>query len=191
MTQYLARRISTQEIEYGVGRPDPESFIGPVGSPPVAEDGVELIYWQGVIPFGQGGPSCKLVWSGTNPVWIETHSLDALKIRKAQEINQARYAANQSYFEFAGKQIACDAVSMLDIQSANAEIALTREMPSTWPGGWKAVDNTYVAIPDVAAWTEFVKAMVARGTAHFQHAQLLKQRLATASTPEEVVAITW
>jgi len=192
MTQYIAIRNSTQEIEYGMGMRDEEDFSGPPSPPPVAEEGTTLVAWQGIIPFNKGvSPSCKLIWNGEAPEWTETASLEEIKALKNAEINLARGAANQSYFEFAGKQIACDAVSMLDIQSTNAEIALTREMPSTWPGAWKALDNTYVLIPDVATWTVFIKAMVSRGMAHFQQAQTLKQLLATADTPDAVAEIKW
>ena len=164
---------------------------GPVPPQQVAPEGVTLVFTEEVFDRAGHSDTCVATWASGSIVWTDTATLEDLKSAKNLEINTARHVANQSYFEFSSKQIACDAVSMLDIQSANAEIALTREMPSTWPGAWKAIDNSYALIPDVATWTLFIKAMVSRGTAHFAHAQALKQLLATAMTPEAVAEISW
>jgi hypothetical protein len=48
-----------------------------------------------------------------------------------------------------------------------------------------------VPLPDVDTWKAFTLAIAERGTAHFKHAQVLKQAVATAATPAEVEAITW
>lgn len=192
MTQYCIRRLSTQIIEGGVGRPDPEGFIGPIDEPPEYPDEFDLIPYQGnLLLGGSPTPSAVLRWSGTAPAWVDESTLDDLKARKSEEINAARFAANQSYFEFDGRQIACDSISMLDIQCTNAEVALTQSMPANWPGAWKALDNSYPLIPDVATWTVFIKAMVSRGTAHFEHSKVLKEQIAAAETPAEIAAITW
>ena len=129
----------------------------------------------------------------------ETAEIDAAKAAaagnaktaKALEINLARAAANQSTFTFAGKQIACDQLSRSDIDAINGRVATRGTLPPSFPGAWKAVDNTYVGIPDVATWNAFYDAMVAQGTVNFVKAQTLKAALAAANTPAEIAAVTW
>lgn len=115
--------------------------------------------------------------------------LAELKARKNASINAARLKANQSHFTFAGKQIATDPLSRSDIDGAHGIIVATGALPPGWPGGWKAINNEYVLIPDVPTWLAFYGAMVAQGTANFAHAQALKAQLAAATTPAEVEAV--
>lgn len=118
-------------------------------------------------------------------------SLDSLKAIKNGEINAARAKANGGTFAYAGKSFACDALSRGDIDGVNGYVALSGELPPGFPGAWKAVDNTYLSLTDVVAWTGFYAAMVASGAANFSHAQQLKAALAAATTPKEVAAIVW
>lgn len=145
--------------------------------------------------FTWAAPSdtCKPTWpvGATGIVWVETAALEDLKAAKNAEINAARLKANRTSFQYGGKAIACDELSMIDIQSANGSVAITGALPGGWPGAWKAMDNTYVPIPDVATWTAFYQAMVDTGTANFNHSQDLKAQLAAATTPEQVAAIVW
>ena len=136
-------------------------------------------------------PTTVLKWLNGTRTPVETATLDDLKAAKNAEINAARLKANRTSFQYAGKAIACDELSMTDIQSANGAVALTGALPGGWPGAWKAMDNTYVMIPDVATWTAFYQAMVDTGTANFNHSQDLKAQLAAATTPEQVAAIVW
>lgn len=134
------------------------------------------------------------VWGGGRWVLADqppTVDLSELKAAKNAEINAARLAANFTTFEHAGKLIACDQLSRSDIDGTNGYVALNGSLPVGWPGGWKAVDNTYVVIGDVAAWKAFYASMFAAGNANFAHAQTLKALLAEAATPEEVQAISW
>ena len=132
-------------------------------------------------------PSASHHWNGS--AWAL--SLQALKSAKNAEINAARLAANQSTFTHAGKQIACDLLSRSDIDGTNGEILNRGAMPDGWPGGWKAVDNSYLTIADVLAWKDFYSSMFATGNANFAHAQTLKATLEAATTAEQVAAITW
>ncbi|OQA29927.1 MAG: hypothetical protein BWY57_03144 [Betaproteobacteria bacterium ADurb.Bin341] len=118
-------------------------------------------------------------------------TLDELKASKNAEINSARAAANTSTFDHGGKTFSCDQLSRGDIDGVNGEVALTGALPQGFSGAWKAVDNTFLPIADVAAWTAFYRAMVAQGAANFMHAQQLKTQLAAATTAEEVDAIAW
>ena len=118
-------------------------------------------------------------------------ALDAARASKNADINAARQAANFSTFTHGGKAFACDQLSRSDIDGTNGYVALYGALPADWPGGWKAVDNTYTAIADVLAWKSFYGSMFAAGNANFAHAQALKQALAAAQTIEEVEAIQW
>lgn len=115
--------------------------------------------------------------------------VDLLRSAKNAAINAARLKANQSHFTFSGKQIAVDALSRSDIDAAHGAWLMAGGPPPGWPGGWKAVDNTIIQIPDLATWGAFYGAMVAQGTANFNHAQALKAQLAAATTPAEVEAV--
>lgn len=118
-------------------------------------------------------------------------TLDQLIAAKNVEINTARAAANIGRFEHAGLEFSCDALSRGDIDGVNGYVAITGALPPTFPGAWKATDNSYLALPDVPSWTAFYGAMVAAGTAHFVRSEQLKAALATATTPEAVAAIVW
>ena len=128
-------------------------------------------------------------WSGT--AWIDSRDLNSVKLTRNGMINSARLAANQSTFTFLGKLIACDELSRSDIDAVSGLVALTGVLPPGFPGGWKAIDNTYVAIPDKATWVSFYAAMVAQGVTNFNHAQTLKATLVAALTITEAEAITW
>ncbi|MDP3228530.1 MAG: DUF4376 domain-containing protein [Acidovorax sp.] len=118
-------------------------------------------------------------------------ALATLKAEKNNEINAARMTANFTSFTHGGKLIACDALSRSDIDGTNGYVALNGALPAGWPGGWKAIDNTYLVIADVAAWKAFYASMFATGNANFAHAQQLKATLAAATTAEQVAAIVW
>jgi hypothetical protein len=131
------------------------------------------------------------LWDGDSFIPPPGPSLAQLKAAKNAEINAARLAANLSTFTHAGKAIACDQLSRSDIDGTNGFVALYGSMPPGWPGGWKAVDNTYVAIADVAAWKAFYSSMFAAGNANFAKAQTLKAQLDAATTAAQVAAIVW
>lgn len=118
-------------------------------------------------------------------------SLDETKAEKNAEINAARASASAGTFSHGGKMFSADAVSRSDIDGVNGYVATHDALPPGFPGAWKAVDNTYLPIADVAAWKAFYSAMVAQGVTNFLHAQELKAQLAAATTPEEVAAIKW
>lgn len=118
-------------------------------------------------------------------------TFDELKAAKNAEINQARATANTSTFTHDGKAFGCDALSRSDIDGVNGYMALYGALPPAFPGAWKAADNSYYPIADVAAWKAFYASMVATGSTNFMHAQTLKAQLAAATTPEAVAAIVW
>lgn len=153
-----------------------------------AEADADFAASQGWIPAGDS--RIGDLWDGVvfTPPAID---LGALKAAKNDEINAARLAANFSTFTHAGKAIACDQLSRSDIDGTNGFVALYGALPPGWPGGWKAVDNTYVAIATVNDWKAFYSSMFAAGNANFAHAQALKGLLAAADTAEAIAAIRW
>lgn len=136
-------------------------------------------------------PSVFHVFDWVSKQWFDPRTLQDLKATKNSYINIERLKANQSTFTFNGKQIAVDPLSRGDIDATHGIILLTNAMPVDWVGGWKAVDNTFVAIPDKATWESFYTAMVSQGSINFAHSQALKAQLAAATTIEEIEAITW
>ena len=114
--------------------------------------------------------------------------LDALKAAKNAEINEARLTANFTSLEHQGKQIACDTLSRSDIDATNGYVTLNGNLPPSWLGGWKTVDNTYIAIPDVPAWKALYASMFAAGNANFSHTQALKALLAAAEHAQDYAA---
>jgi len=128
-------------------------------------------------------------WDPASGVWVDLRNLEDARADKNARINAARLKANQSTFTFAGHEIAVDPLSRSDIDGAHGAWLLTGGPPPGWPGGWKAVDNTIVPIPDMATWAAFYGTMVATGTANFNHAQLLKAQLAAATTIAEVESV--
>lgn len=117
-------------------------------------------------------------------------SLDDLKAAKRSEINNARFTANSTSFPYAGKLIACDALSRGDIDGVLG-VALRGSMPPGWPGVWKATDNTYVSMPDPASFLSMYDAMVAQGAANFLRSEQLKAQVAAATTADEVEGVEW
>lgn len=118
-------------------------------------------------------------------------TLAMLKASKSDEINTARLRANQGTFGFGGKRFQCDALGRSDIDGMNGAIALLRALPADWLGQWKAADNTFVLIPDLATWAAFYGAMVAQGQANFVCAQALKSQIDAATTPAALALIAW
>lgn len=117
--------------------------------------------------------------------------LAALKAAKNLQINQWRAQANQTHFAHGGKQIACDALSRSDIDAVAGSVALTGAFPAGFPGAWKAIDNSYIMLPDVAAFKAMYASMTAQGSVNFGQSQALKAQLAAATTAAQVAAIVW
>lgn len=158
-------------------------------TPPIASSGETVVVVSSLPPTIPRGKTLKLI--GANYQVVDDRNLSDLKIVKNAEINAARLAANETSFSFGGKEISCDRLSRSDIDGINGIVTLTGSLPSGFPMAWKAIDNTYVAIPDKATWTAFYGAMVAQGTANFNKSQSLKTQLAAATTNDQVDAITW
>lgn len=142
-----------------------------------------------VIQWPAGDPEhAKLYFLEGELVWQDSRTLTEIKAAKNQQINAARLKANRSSFMFDSKEIACDELSRSDIDAVNGVVSLLGIVPIT---EWKAVDNTYVQIPDKPTWVQFYLAMVQQGQQNFAKAQALKAQLASAETVEQVNSIQW
>ena len=131
-------------------------------------------------------------WGNRVPTQDEVDAFVAdLRSRKDKEINTARLAANNTFFTYLGKKIACDTLSRSDIDGANGYITLHNTLPAQWPGGWKTMDNSYVPIATVTDWTNFYTAMYQQGLLNFAKSQQLKQQIASAPTIEALRQINW
>lgn len=120
-----------------------------------------------------------------------SQELQSAKSAKNIEINNCRLLANTTTFTYQDKLFACDTLSRSDIDGVNGYVALFSALPQDFPGGWKAVDNSFMTINTVEEWKSFYTAMVAEGTANFIKAQNLKSLLANAQTLAEIQAIQW
>jgi hypothetical protein len=156
-----------------------------------ADELLNKYYWKEGWKLLPPKPAEFYVWGLEAEAWRDPRTLEDTKIAKNSYINSSRLAANATYFKFAGKSIAVDQLSRGDIDAVNGIVSLTNEMPADWQGAWKAIDNTYVSLPDKASWVMFYKAMVGQGSINFAHSQVLKARLAAATTIEQVEAIVW
>lgn len=202
-------RILKAEIICSPNEPVPRYrlLVGFYASESAREANADPMYVNAVdIPFSDAVPDPRTglysllmespLFANTNAEPAQEDSPDdstlvAIKARKNIEINRARLDANSTSFPFRGHDIAYDRTAQMDIAGVNGKVTLTDSFPDGWPGGWKTVDNSYVAIPDVATWIEFYDAMVNQGSANFAHAQALKGLLIAATTVEEVEAISW
>jgi hypothetical protein len=155
---------------------------------PDGHEAVELAVPVRAWPAGTGELHCS---AAGVLYFVDSRTLPELKVAKNAELNAARLLANRSGFEFASKLIASDELSRSDIDAVQAIVARTGAMPAGWPGGWKAVDNSYLPITDLATWDAFYAAMYQTGLANFARAQNLKAQVEAATTPEEVAAIRW
>ena len=120
-----------------------------------------------------------------------TATLVELKEKKKTEITEARAKASLGEFTYLGKLISCDQLSRSDIDGTNGYVVSHNEFPGGWPGAWKAVDNSYIALTSVEDWKAFYSAMVTQGVANFIKSQTLKAQVDACTTKAQVSAINW
>jgi len=168
-------------------------------------ENIRAVQWDsanGHVEFNDGTPNEIIddismfddvvsAWNALTPPPPAPPTLAEVKELKNIEINQSRLAANLTTFTHSGKVFACDQLSRSDIDAVNGRVATRGALPNDWVGGWKAVDNTYIAIETIEQWNDFYDSMVAKGQANFAKSQSLKAQLAAAGTAEQVAAITW
>ena len=114
-----------------------------------------------------------------------------IKVAKNLEINQWRATANQTFFTHTTKQIACDPLSRSDIDAVMGSISMEGVFPVGFPGAWKAMDNSIVLLPTVAAFKAMYASMTAQGSVNFGKSQTLKAQLAAATTVAQIAALVW
>lgn len=123
--------------------------------------------------------------------WEDARGLVQAKVDRKNYISSRRLIANRTSFTYLGKEIAVDRVSRGDIDAIQSYVTMTGEFPTSWPGAWKAIDNSYVSITTVPEWQAFFTAMVNQGTINFNHSQSLKAAIEVATTISDVDLINW
>lgn len=196
MTQYVPVEESTGRVLYlpplgFFGKPDPVGYDGPKSWQPFPHDGIVYRPWQGYISFSPPNGTSAMLWSNAGPVWVDLGSVAQLKLRKRAEITADRIAADEDHFMYQGKKIKTGDKDMSDIAVTAGYVALFGRLSPKWPGGWKAVDDTYVRIDTVDEFRTFYEAMYDAGITNFMWSQELKARLEMAATPEEVRLLKW
>lgn len=135
-------------------------------------------------------PSANHQWTEQKR-WVYVDTLEDIKIKKQAAITAAYLLANVTSFTFQGKEIQANEHSMKQIYITDSGITRRGGLKPNWLGFWKTLDNSYVAIPDVATWNAFYDSIEETGTANYLKAQVKKARISAATTIEEVDAITW
>lgn len=190
--QFLVVRCADNLIHGLLLQDSPDAGpIIPQGDCPIA--GACLVSFDGEFSRAGRRDTEEAYWVGETIEWRETLSLEALRAERSAAINAWKLEANNTYFDFAGEQIAYKESDRIEIQAVHNWVTLTGTMPDwpDWPGAWKAISNRWVPLPDVETWKAFTLAIASRGTAHFKHAQMLKSDLAAATTVAEIEAIQW
>jgi hypothetical protein len=192
--QELRNRNSGQVIPNPILKDTADYFgIDPILSTPIPEyTNLQVAIRNGVVQdtLGNWVQAWIIVDKYKAPEEL-TQAIASAKVKKNQEINEARLNANFTAFPHQGKDVACDALSRSDIDATNGYISLFGSFSDNWPGGWKAVDNTYIPITTIDEWKAFYKAMNDKGVANFIHSQQLKAMVNAATTLEAIEAITW
>lgn len=193
MTAYA--EINAQgEVLQQLGRIDPPDFVGP--DDPIPDNSPGCTYRKLTENIGWGArpsESHKLLWPAEAPApgWVETLTLEQLKLRKRAEITAQRLRADADHFVYLEKAIRTADKDMIDLFCTNGYIALFGEFDADWPGGWKAIDDSYLIISTIDEWKAFYRVMYRTGIANFRKSQELKARIDAATTSGEVEAIQW
>lgn len=155
-------------------------------------DGAELIeYTSQEYARKAQRPAYRAQWSNETRTWVDLRTFEQRKAAKNGQINAWRLAANRGTFTFGGHPISADELSRSDIDGVNGEVGNSGQLPADFPGAWKAADNSYVPILNVAAWKALYAAMVAQGMANFAISETLKAALSSATTDADLDAIVW
>lgn len=116
-------------------------------------------------------------------------TIEDLKAKKREEINQARDAAEQGGFEYMGKIFDSDQVSCQRISTAAQAMSL---MPASDENKitWTCQDNSTIELT-AAELSGLVVALAAWSNTCHQRATKLKAQIEAAKTAEELEKITW
>ena len=161
----------------------------PDGLTPMPSGGRIYRPWSEPFPLTPPTPTSEARWADDRPQWFETADLLAIKARKRAEITQDRLAADADHFVYQGKAVRSAEKDILDLLIADAR--WNKGKPANWPGGWLAIDNSYVIISTKEQWDAFFVAMYDAGIDNFMWSQQLKARVLAAQTPDDLATIQW
>ena len=114
------------------------------------------------------------------------HDLQSAKKQKHANVNKWREFANYDVFSFAGKFFSCDLLSRSDLSAIAEFVAMNGNLPDSFPGAWKALDNSFFPINSADEFRALHAAMVAQGTANFIKSQQLKALIESAETLDQL-----
>lgn len=111
------------------------------------------------------------------------------KARRMAEIDRLRQKRNMGTFSHAGKEFAFDQHAFKDVMVIAGYIGMTNELPTSFPGAWKAIDNSLLLMPTVNDFKNFYASMVNTGINSFLFCEGLRADLNNATTYEEIYAL--
>ena len=135
-------------------------------------------------------PNSYCVFDFITKTWIDPRTLDEIKSMKWESIKKIRDQVENSSFVWNGHVFDCDVVSQSRIQGTSqlASLALMNQTP--FSVDWTLANNTVVVLT--------AEDMLAVGKAMFEHinschqkSRTLRMQIESATTKEEVEAITW
>lgn len=155
----------------------------------------------GHIEFNDGKPNAEIgraqfaaftkyvnAWKAADAPPVRT--LDEVKADKRQQINGARDTAEQSGFDYLGKRLDSDQVSVARItvvvQAAQVAIAAGQPFEVTWT----AQDNSHLVM-DAQQVVGMPIALATNANTLHQRAAQLKAQIDAATTIAEVEAVNW
>lgn len=180
---------ATGEVQFGLAVELPRLYMqAPAG----------CTYYEVAEPFARADvpSSVRPLFIEGAVQWVETASLEDLRTAKNDEINAAWIVADSTAFEYDGHQFRAGPDDVLRLNCTNGYISLKRQMPPGWIGVWKTMGvdgqpDSYLPLPDIAAWEPFYEAFVMKGLNNYLAAQGLKAQLAAAMTVAEITSIAW
>lgn len=146
---------------------------------------------DGVAELFPTKPGPWYAWNWETLEWVNGYSVDLARTKKNAQINLWRQEANEKFLH-ESKWFSADPLSWKDVTGIQGYVAEYADLPVWFPGFWKAVDNTYLDIEDVAAWQAFYAAALLRGATNFAHSEELKAYVGDSSrTTAEIDAVVW
>lgn len=174
---------------------DNQGFVISTGQgfivPPMPQDAVECIEYPSNISL-PSRPDNQEYWKYKyyDGIWVDTRSIEELKVDKWIEIKAARDAEEFSTFTWDNSVFDCTATSQARIQGGVqlAQIALSSSIPFSIV--WTLADNSTRTL----SATEMIavgEALASKVIAAHSTARVLRNAIEAAQTKEEVSAINW
>lgn len=136
------------------------------------------------------GYTIKQTENGLEAIEPEKPTLDELKSKKKEEINQARDKAEQGGFEYLGKVFDSDAISCQRIALASQSALISKENGSDFSVVWTCQDNSTIEL-DADKMVGVSLALTQWSNNCHIIASELKAEVNKATTEDELNNIKW